>query len=82
MVDDVIAAVAASGLRCKAIDEAVALPTTDEMAPRGERGDIVGWEKRTPSRLTLSFKQINTPRLAENTRDTEKESTSSPSGPG
>ncbi|KAK1922111.1 mitochondrial ribosomal protein L31 [Papiliotrema laurentii] len=34
MVDDVIAAVAASGLRCKAIDEAVALPTTDEMAPR------------------------------------------------
>ena len=36
LVDSVISAVAASGLKSKAIEQAVALPTTDEMLPRGE----------------------------------------------
>lgn len=34
-VDDVIAAVAASGIECRAIEQAVALPKTHEMSPRG-----------------------------------------------
>jgi len=34
-VDDVIAAVASSGIECRAIDQAVALPKTHEMSPRG-----------------------------------------------
>jgi hypothetical protein len=45
-VDDVIAAVAESGINCRPIREAVALPKTHEMSPRGARAGIslcVGW---------------------------------------
>lgn len=39
-VDRVIAAVSASGVKCDALTDALLLPTTDEMSPKGEPSTV------------------------------------------